>query len=424
MTPCAPNLTGAVPLLKTTIAQSFLATLAVAGIFACSHAVMRVSPPAPNHFPANCMASVAGATPSRSRDSIRVVEDGPVESQDAPVPRSAAERIAFGLAYETLVKVDCQGTLVPGLAASWRNSGDAMEFVLRKDARFWDGAPVLAGDVKSAWRLTDSSLAERTTTDGDTLIRVATSGFDPMPAVLAPSAAITKPAPDHGWPIGTGSRWITDAANDADDAVLQPTTPGTAPRITFAHGTGDARDALESHADVVITRDRAALALAATRPRFAILPMAWNEEYVLIAPDPISVDRDDLVAAVRVDATPAGNEGCPATTGRQAKLSGPHRVAYRRGDPTGEALAARLIGSGALGHGVFAVALSPVGWERAIESGSEWAMIERRSAATPCGPSWGQSTPLIAVRASVVLDRSLLPVRLNGDGAPRLGDAR
>lgn len=406
---------------KTTIVQSFLATLPLAGIFACAHSVMRVSPPAANHFPANC---VAAGTPGAPRDSIRVVEDGPVESQDAPVPHSAAERIAFGLAYETLVKVDCQGNLLPGLAASWRTGSDGVEFVLRKDARFWDGAPVLATDVKSSWRLTDSSLAERTTVDGDTLIRISTGSGDALAAVLAPSAAITKPAPDHGWPIGTGTRWLTNPTTDADDAVLQPTTPGTAPRITFARGTGDARDALESHADVVITRDRAALAFAATRPRFAILPMAWNEEYVLIAPEGISADRNDLVAAVRADATPAENDGCPATTGRQAKLSGPRRVAYRRGDPTGEALAARLIGSGALGHGVFAVALSPVGWDRAVETGSEWAMIVRRAAGAPCAPSWGRSTPLIAVRASVVLDKSLLPVRLGGDGAPRLGDAR
>src|SRR5690348_18281548 len=97
---------------------------------------MRVSPPAANHFPANC---VAAGTPGAPRDSIRVVEDGPVESQDAPVPRSGAERIAFGLAYETLVKVDCQGNLMPGLAASWRLGADAVEFVLRKDAHFWDG---------------------------------------------------------------------------------------------------------------------------------------------------------------------------------------------------------------------------------------------------------------------------------------------
>jgi hypothetical protein len=99
-------------------------------------------------------------------------------------------------------------------------------------------------------------------------------------------------------------------------------------------------------------------------------------------------------------------------------------VAYRQGDPAAEALAARLIGSGVLGHGVFAVPLRPVEWERAVEMGSEWAVIARRTASAPCGESWGQATPLIAVRSSVVLDKGLLPVRLGGDGAPRLGDAR
>ncbi|HEX4628530.1 MAG TPA: hypothetical protein VH137_07050, partial [Gemmatimonadales bacterium] len=285
--------------------------------------------------------------------------------------------------------------------------------------------PVLAADVKASWQRSDSGLAHRAMALGDTALVIETMGFgDPLPLILAPSGAITKPAPDHGWPIGTGSRWLTSPPGEAADALLQPTTPGTAPRITFAHGTDDARDALESHADVVITRDRAALAFAATRPRFAILPMAWTEEYVLIAPNPVAVDRNDLVAAVRVDATGAGPDGCPATQSRQAKLSGPHRVAYRRGDPTGEALAARLIGSGVLGHGVFAVPLSAAEWQRAVETGSEWAVIARLTAGAPCAQSWGPGTPLIAVRSSVVLDRSLLPVRLGGDGAPRLGDAR
>lgn len=410
-------------MLKTTNRRLLLATLPVAGFFACSHPVLRVAPAAPNHFPTSC---VAAGTPGGGapRDSIRVIEDGPVESQDAPVPRSGAERIAFGLAYETLVEPDCQGALAPGLAASWSNVNDALILVLRKDAHFWDGAPVLAGDVLASWQRTDTALAHRARTAGDSTIVISSVAGDPLSLLLVPSAAVTKPAPDHGWPIGTGSRWITSPPNDADDALVQPTTPGTAPRITFAHGTDDARDALESHADVVITRDRAALAFAATRPRFAILPMAWNEEYVLIAPQSVSVDRSDLVAAVRVDATPAEHDGCPATTGRQTRLSGPHRVAYHRGDPTGEALAARLIGSGALGPGVFAVALSPVGWEQAVATGTEWAMIDRRSAATPCGTSWGQATPLIAVRASAVVDRTLLPVRLGPDGAPRLGEPR
>lgn len=404
---------------KTKTRPLLLAALVTAGILACAHPAPpgRVAAPAPNTFPPNCVAAGAGSR----HDSIRVIGDGAVRSQDAPVPRSAAERVAFGLAYETLVSADCRGDLEPGLAQAWGHDGDDWRFVLREDARFWDGAPVVATDVLAAWREHDSTLAERATAEGPGVVHVV--GGDALDLVTRPSAAVTKPAPDHGWPIGTGPRWITGGTNDPDaEAVLEPTVPGAAPRITFARGSDDARDALEARADAVITNDRAALAYAATRARFAILPMAWTEVYVVIAPDQVAVDRADLVSAVRVDAAPAGTPVCPATTGRGARLAGPHRVAYRQGDPAAEALAARLIGSGALGRGVFAVALRGPEWQHAVDDGGEWAVIERRSAAAPCGGSWGQATPLIAVRSSVVVDRNLLPVRLSGDGSPRLGE--
>lgn len=401
--------------------RPLLAAVAVAGIFACAKSTLtgRAAAPAPNRFPADCIAAGAGT----HRDSIRVIEDAPVSSQDAPVPRSGAERVAFGLAYETLVSTDCQGGLQPGVAQAWSHDGGGWRFVLREDARFWDGAPVLAADVLAAWRLRDSTLASRASADGPGAVRVA--GDDALAAVTAASAAVTKPAPDRGWPIGTGSRWITGGRADAD-AVVQPTAPGAAPGITFARGTEDARDALESHADVVITDDRAALAYAGTRPRFAVLPLEWSTVYVLVASDQVPVDRQDLVAAVRVDAAPAEGAACGPASSRSAKLSGPRRVAYRQGDPTAEALAARLIGSGAVGRGAFAAALRPADWTRAVEQGTEWAVLVPRSAAVACAAlsSWGWATPLIAVRSSVVVDRGLLPLRLGPGGAPRLGDPR
>lgn len=400
--------------------RPLLAAMAVAGIFACGKSTLagRSAAPAPNKFPADCI--VAGGAGTRG-DSIRVIEDAPVSSEHAPVPHSGAERIAFGLAYETLVSTDCQGHLQPAVAQAWSHDGGGWRFVLREDARFWDGAPVLAADVLAAWRLRDSALASRASAEGPGVVRVA--GDDGLDAVTLASAAVTKPAPDRGWPIGTGNRWITSGSAEAD-AVVQPTAPGTAPGITFARGTDDARDALESHADVVITDDRAALAYAGTRPRFAVLPLAWSTVYVLVAPDQVSADRGDLVAAVRVDAAPAEGDACSPTTSRSARLSGPRRVAYRQGDPTAEALAARLIGSGAVGRGAFAVALRSADWTRAVEAGTEWAVLVPRPADSACPDSWGRATPLIAVRSSVVVDRGLLPIRLGPGGAPRLGDPK
>jgi hypothetical protein len=402
--------------------RSLLATILVAGLFACAKSTVggRAAAPAPNKFPADC---VAAGPPGARRDSIRVIEDAPVSSQDAPVPRSGAERVAFALAYETLVSSDCQGSVRPGVAQAWSRDGGGWRFVLREDARFWDGAPVLAADVLAAWRQRDSSLAARATADGPGVILV--TGDDALDVVTQASAAVTKPAPDRGWPIGTGSRWITGGSSDAD-AVVQPTAPGAAPGITFARGTEDARDALESHADVVITDDRAALAYAGTRPRFAVLPLEWSTVYVLVAPDQVSVDRKDLVAAVRVDAAPAEGPACGPNMSRAARPSGPRRVAYRQGDPTAEAVAARLIGSGAVGRGAFAVALRTADWTRAVEQGTEWAVLVPRPAHAACSATstWGWATPLIAVRSSVVVDRSLLPLRLGPGGAPRLGDPR
>src|SRR4029077_18779977 len=343
--------------------RPLLAAMLVAGLFACAKSTLagRAAAPAPNKFPADCV--VAGP-PRARRDSIRVIEDAPISSQDAPVPRSGAERVAFGLAYETLVSSDCQGSVQPGVAQAWSRDGGGWRFVLREDARFWDGAPVLAADVLGAWRQRDSSLAARATADGPGVILV--TGDDALEAVTRASAAVTKPAPDRGWPIGTGSRWITGGSADAD-AVVQPTAPGAAPGITFTRGTDDARDALEGHADVVITDDRAALAYARTRPRFAVLPLEWSTVYVLVAPDQVSVNRQDLVAAVRVDAAPAEGAACGPSTSRGAQPSGPRRVAYRQGDPTAEALAARVIGSGAAGRGAFAVALRTADWTRAVD---------------------------------------------------------
>jgi len=394
----------------------FAVTAAVAGACSSAPAARPLASPAPNHFPPDCVA--AGARGAR-RDSIRVVSDAPVSRPDAPVPRSGAERIAFALAYETLERVDCQGNATPGLATLRRGNGE-VAFRLRPDARFWDGAPVTAGDVLASWRARDSALAARARAIGDSVVVVDGSAGDPVPAVAAPLAAVTKPAPDGGWPIGTGARWITDGGEA--ETIVQPVLPGSAPRIRFVPGTEDARDAIDGNADVVITDDRAALAYAARRPRLAVLPFAWSAVYVLVAPDEVTPDRGDLAGAVRVDAVPAESPPCPPARSRTARFSGPRRVAYLAGDATAEALAARLIGSGTLGPGVFAAALPRGEWNSALAQGTEWAVLERRDAGRDCASgSWGWSTPLIAVRSSAIVDRSLLPVTLTADGAPLLG---
>lgn len=54
------------------------------------------------------------------------------------------------LIYETLVKRDAQGSIVPGLASSWtfENGGREVLFTLRPGAMWHDGSPVTAADVR------------------------------------------------------------------------------------------------------------------------------------------------------------------------------------------------------------------------------------------------------------------------------------
>ena len=47
-----------------------------------------------------------------------------------PGPSNDSERLVFRQLYETLVRVDCKGRVVPGLAASWRLSIDGQTWIV------------------------------------------------------------------------------------------------------------------------------------------------------------------------------------------------------------------------------------------------------------------------------------------------------
>src|SRR5262245_55970940 len=76
-----------------------------------------------------------------------------VNPANAPRPSNDSERLVFRQLYETLVRVDCDGRVVPALAASWRLSVDGRTWIvtLRPHAQFADGSPVTAPDVLSLW---------------------------------------------------------------------------------------------------------------------------------------------------------------------------------------------------------------------------------------------------------------------------------
>jgi hypothetical protein len=52
-------------------------------------------------------------------DSVVIGVPELVEAAHARVPTTEAERFVFGTLYQTLVRLDCSGRPVPGLATTW-----------------------------------------------------------------------------------------------------------------------------------------------------------------------------------------------------------------------------------------------------------------------------------------------------------------
>src|SRR2546430_10058685 len=131
--------------------------------------------PTPGAAPSDTMCCIAPG-PAAKRDTVAVALAEPIDPTHAPQPRKDAERFVFAQLYETLIRVDCAGRVLPGLAQSWEASGDRWTFTLRDDARFWDGAPVTARDVVAAWRARDSTVAQSATILGHRTIRLRPPG--------------------------------------------------------------------------------------------------------------------------------------------------------------------------------------------------------------------------------------------------------
>ena len=182
-------------------------------VAACRGAAPRAELPplAPALAHADTACLIAAGRPA-SRDTVTIALTEPVDPAHAPLPRNVAERFLFAQLYETLIHVDCQGRVLPALAGSWeQGAAGRWTVTLRSDARFWDGAPVTARDVLTAWRARDSSLAQSIAVLDERALSIDPSGRS-FQRFADPALAVTKSAPGGGWPIGTGQYWTTGAA--------------------------------------------------------------------------------------------------------------------------------------------------------------------------------------------------------------------
>src|SRR5256714_7439441 len=222
--------------------------------------------PAPGAAPSDTTCRIA-PRPAAKRDRVAVAFAEPIEATHAPLARNDAERFVFAELYETLIRVDCAGRVLPGLAQSWEASGDRWTFTLRDDARFWDGAPVTARDVIASWRARDSAFAQSATVVSDRTIAVRPP-VAPVQPLADPALAVTKRAPGGDWPIGTGGHWVSET--DATGVLTAvPAGRGVLALLRRTDGPrGATRRALDEGSDLVITGDPAVLEYAGTRPGY------------------------------------------------------------------------------------------------------------------------------------------------------------
>jgi hypothetical protein len=298
-----------------------------------------------------------------------------IDPANALHPSNASERLLFGQIYETLVRVDCMGRVRPGLASSWRvdDRGVRVWYVaLREDARFSDGAPVTAADVRAGWTR-DGAAGELEThvkrhvsavhvLDDRTLgIQLSTPRID-APLVLAhPDLAVAKRVADSPLPLGTRSSRLDVAPDRTRGVGLSELTISrdNLPPLRFVVAPGDPRDLLDAGVDLLLTRDPATLDYAAALPHLQRVPLAWQRTHVFVTPwrsSPSPSLSDDARQALANDAVRGEARGAQGpfwfeTTrchpwplaGRDPGARPTPRIVYDASDGTARDLAERIV---------------------------------------------------------------------------------
>jgi len=382
----------------------------------------------------SCLLST-GAVSGRSRTiTIGLVDS--VDPRHAPVPRNDAERLVFRHLYETPVRIDCEGHVLPELADQWTKDdgggGRRWTFRLRNGAQFWDGAPVTAQDVvfgRGGLGYTFSALDAR-----DVIVSLAKANNDLPPVLGDRSLAVTKPAPDSSWPIGTGAYWATSVTTTAQE-IRAHTTRGDTLVFKFA-ASGDARDLLDAGIDLLVTRDRALRDYAATLQNHSVVALPWDRTYVLVTAEPGGSGvsgYEGLEQAVRAEARRAEGDswwldvrGCGiARDSAPPAAAGRRRVLYSRADPTARDLAGRLA---ALTHTV-AAGRAADDFRDALAGGKDWGYVIAlpRVTADVCRsakdllPSWPATfTALVDTRPTAIVRRGVARWTVDQDGTVHL----
>ena len=240
----------------------------------------------------------------------------PVDPAHAPWPRNEGERLVFAQLYEPLLRVDCTGAIVAGLARSWLADSSTpartttWTLVLRDGARFTDGERVTPASVIASWR---SSAAAHAGEPSGALIASVAAGARPRddstlvvtlpdslasPTILASAAlAVARRSDDLAWPDGTTSYHVDSATGGERAATPRAITlrsSTAAPSLLFQPAARrDERDILDAGVDLLRTASPAAVQYAATQSDRASTVLPWSRTYVLALPTRAAVAVTD-----------------------------------------------------------------------------------------------------------------------------------
>ncbi|MEE2636554.1 MAG: ABC transporter substrate-binding protein [Acidobacteriota bacterium] len=386
-----------------------------------------------------CALSPGG---SRQIDTVALTE--PIDGAHAPRPTNHSERFVFRQLYDTLVRVDCDGRLRPGLALSWRPDTAPSGWVvtLREDARFTDGRPVTSADVLSS--LGSSNLdgwlrphvrpfvrSVVALSPGVLAVTLRGSSEASVRSLAEPALAVAKREPGRVWPLGsTAFRVVEQRATPTDGELTIAREASELGQIRILIDTvSDPRDRLDAGVDLLVSREPAVLAYATDRPDVTSVPLPWTTTHVLLSPardrlaraapgpDPLAVSARERLATDAVRGEARGARGgfwwettrCPSVVDSRsirpsdvATGGATPRVLYQATDPVADDVSARLVGLAAFGDpeatsllrtlfplgfsGLASVGLETTVFSDAIASGDDagYLLALERQSLDPC----------------------------------------
>ena len=411
-----------------TLRHKGLALLAAVATAACGQSAPALLMPIGD----SCPLLDPGAT---ARDTITVALVDAVDVAHAPAPATEAERLVFGMFYETLTRLDCGGSAKPGLAKAWSIERDDQHWriILRSNATFSDGSRVTGADVVASLAGHLGARDSLTAPDAQTVLFTLAQPDSELPRRLADPAFAVSKAVTGSAPLGTTPFRVTEWTTDH---VAGVPVNGTLRTVFFRLAPGgDARDLLDQNADVVLTDDPAALEYARGRDAFLVVPLPWAWTYVLVGPSLTGAVSDVTQGAVRGDVRAAlppfpwtDTPRCPAAAPIGASATALRRIAYPAADRVARDLAGRLVALAASGQAleggaVLALPLAGDAFDLSMAARSEFAFVApvpRKIYAHCYALPRGAVTALVDARANIVIRHGTTGLALEWDGTPRL----